>query len=139
MAMSIFFLQQQVARKRGRGQGLKHLQHLAQILHEEEKDIRPNPVTQNVKIIMVCKIRFYINWSSISSMKCISLKFICSLGLLMFSYIYFQHHLKYLKFFYIFVVVGWSFNGALSQPISCQQKNHGYDGTRRGQHSVQRA
>ncbi|XP_078313905.1 3-hydroxy-3-methylglutaryl-coenzyme A reductase-like [Crassostrea virginica] len=42
----------EVARKRGRGQGLKHLQHLAQILHEEEKDIRPNPVTQNVKIIM---------------------------------------------------------------------------------------
>lgn len=99
MAMSIFFLQQQVARKRGRGQGLKHLQQLAQILHEEEKDVRPNPVTQNVKIIMVCKIRFYMNWSSISSMKCISLKFICSLGLLMFSQIYFQHHLKYFKFF----------------------------------------
>lgn len=101
MAMSIFFLQQQVARKRGRGQGLKHLQHLAQILHEEEKDVRPNPVTQNVKIIMVCKIRFYVNWSSKSSMKGISVKFICSLGLLMFSQIYFQHHLKYLKFFFI--------------------------------------
>lgn len=42
----------EVARKRGRGQGLKHLQQLAQILHEEEKDVRPNPVTQNVKIIM---------------------------------------------------------------------------------------
>ncbi|XP_061172948.1 3-hydroxy-3-methylglutaryl-coenzyme A reductase-like [Saccostrea echinata] len=42
----------EVARKRGRGKGLKHLQQLAQILHEEEKDVRPNPVTQNVKIIM---------------------------------------------------------------------------------------
>ncbi|XP_048735547.2 3-hydroxy-3-methylglutaryl-coenzyme A reductase-like [Ostrea edulis] len=42
----------EVVRKRGKGQGLKHLQHLAQILHEEEKDSRPNPVTQNVKIIM---------------------------------------------------------------------------------------
>lgn len=101
--MSIFFLQQQVARKRGRGQGLKHLQQLAQILHEEEKDVRPNPVTQNVKIIMVCKIRsyirFYISQSSIFSMKCISLKSICSLGLLMFNKIYFQHYLKYFKFF----------------------------------------
>jgi hypothetical protein len=50
------FKNQQVVRKRGKGQGLKHLQHLAQLLHEEEKDSRPNPVTQNVKIIMVSSV-----------------------------------------------------------------------------------
>lgn len=111
---------------------MKHLQQLAQILHEEEKDVRPNPVTQNVKIIMVSKLKFYISWSLNLLWNANSFAHWNQMN----SGTNLQHLLKYFKFVF---VVGWSFNGALSQPISCQQENHGYDGERRGQHSVQRA